>query len=119
MPRLTLLINNGAAFDLGDYTVRLAEVRQADAQHSLRAVAVCIDALVPNLSGGAEGAGDAGGVPEHQLSNDEVVKMMIRELWKTFGVENAREITVPSGGGGRESEKMKIAQLWGEALLGR
>ena len=144
MPRQTLTVNNGLAFDLGEFIVRLAEVRQADVQHTLKGIAVAIEiVLSPSLNvlsddgeetaggiedkkqqsgkAGTSGAGGAGGGEGFAVQGEEV-KGVIRELWKSFGPDNAKETWVPAmkdGMGMTMSKNTRIARLWCESLQGR
>ena len=146
MPRQTLTVNNGVAFDLGEFIVRLAEVRQADVQHTLREIAVAIEiVLSPSLNvmgdGGEEAVGSvqdvkqksdkagygnygggAGGASNGFAVPNEEVKGVIRELWKSFGPENAKETWIPvmkDGMGMMMSKNMRLARLWCESLQGK
>ena len=128
MPRLTETVNSGVAFDLGEFVVRLAEVRQADVQQTFRGVVVAIDAVLPSMS--VLGNGETDGVAEvekNEKEGDDVivpgeaVKEMIRELWKSFGVESAKETWIPFAKDGTTvmGRGARLAQMWCEALQGR
>ena len=128
-------MNAGVAFDLGEFVVRLAEVRQADMQQTLRGVVVAIDAVLPGMSvlgdgevgGGVSGAGK--GETDEKVGNakvvvvpsEEVVKKMIREMWISFGIAGARETWISKTSDGIEGmgRGARLAQMWCEALQGR
>lgn len=129
MPRFTLVVNNGVAFDLGEFIVRLAEVRQADIQHTFKGVAVAIDAILPSRSGLGDVGANVSTVDEKSdkvgggiFVQSEEVKEMIREMWRSFSKEDAKETWVPVAKDettGMMGRNARLAQMWCEALQKR
>jgi hypothetical protein len=112
-PRMMLGIQNGMAYDIGEYIVRMGELKQVTAQNTTRALIVCIQS---NAGPGQETKltqrpdADTGAKEEQewQLRKEEVQK-----FWKTFGIEGAREAYYVSKLGDDEFEEIR---LWCDVL---
>ena len=91
-----LSVRDGQAFVLADFTIRVGEVRQGSGPNSiLRGVVVEVC-----WSGDAEN------------EDTEGSEEMIKELWASFGVKNARECLSISG----DLDRFRIVRQWCEIL---
>lgn len=96
-PRFTATIPKGVTFEIGDIVVRIGEVRAEGIGQGIRAVLVAIQ------------------IPSHanMSTEDEAVsKDIIVELWKSLGVDRAKE----AWGFGDEP---KVVKAWCDILKSR
>ena len=96
-PRFTATIPKGVTFEIGDIIVRIGEVRAEGTGQGVRAILVSIQ--IPS---------DA----DMSAEDEAVSKGIIMELWKSLGVERARE----AWGFGDEP---KVVKAWCDILKSR
>ena len=95
-PKQNLSVRDGQAFVLGDFTIRAGEVRQGGGANAmLRGIIVEI-----SWSGDVENEGTEGG------------EEMIKELWGSLGVKNARECVEVHGA----ADRFRVVRQWCEIL---
>lgn len=104
-PRAAVQVPVGIGYDLGDFTVRLGELKAVGAQAVSRGFVVCIAAV------GEIGQGDE----EPPAVMDEAAvadaQELVREVWSGLGVEGARE-AITRDPGDADGE----VKLWCEVL---
>lgn len=113
-PRMMLGIQNGAAYDTGDYIVRMGELKQMTTQNTTRALIVCIHSHAEPGQGTAKPAGKPNaetGAEEEQ--ERQLKKEAVRRFWRTFGIEGAKEAHHVSKPGDDEFEEIR---LWCDVL---
>jgi hypothetical protein len=96
-PRSNASITQGAAFNIGDITVRIGEVKTEGASQGVKAVLVAIQN--PCIDNSTD-------------EDDAVSKNILVEVWKQFRVDGAKEVW----GFGNEQ---KVVKSWCEILRGR
>ncbi|KAF2836733.1 hypothetical protein M501DRAFT_1033393 [Patellaria atrata CBS 101060] len=118
--RAQLGVQNGWAYDVGDWTVRVGELKQAGQPGTLRGTVVFIQHAGSSQTGNEENGQDEKIVD--QMSKEELEEYMsemqatIREMWSGFGEEGAREFfSVPDPAGGK-NETFEEVKVWCEML---
>src|SRR5262249_46556066 len=116
-PRMTLQVQNGQAFDTGDYTVSMGELKQSGAQQIVRGLLVCIKS---NPSSAQDGEGmdkmkvDDSTAQEQEEVRTEAREDEMRDYWKKFGiVEGSKEVFCTSQPG---DDGFAEVRLWCSAL---
>jgi len=87
-PRMTLQVLNGAAFEAGDYIVRMGELKQVGSQQIIRGVVVCIQSK-PSPEQDNETVDKMKVDDSTTHGQDESTKVRrdaVRDFWKKFGV---------------------------------
>jgi len=115
-PRMPLQVQNGPAFDTGEYMVRMGELKQSGAQQVVRGVLVCIQS---NPSSGENGEGVVKTKVEDSTAQEQDVSAKtrqdeLRDFWKKFGiVEGAKEVFCTSQPG---DDGFAEVRLWCNVL---
>lgn len=116
-PRMMLHVQSGPAFDTGDYTVSMGELKQPGAQQVVRGVLVCIQS---NPSSGQDSEGldkmkvDGSTAQEQEERRTKAKQDEIREFWKKFGIaEGAKELFCTSQSG---DDGFAEVRLWCSVL---
>lgn len=112
-PRMMLGIQNGMAYDTGEYIVRMGELKQVTSQNTNRALIVCIQS-----HGGPGQETEPTQKPEAETGAKEeqerqLRKEAVQKFWKTFGIEGAKEAYHVSKPGDDEFEEIR---LWCDVL---
>ncbi|KAJ5388175.1 Mediator complex subunit Med20 [Penicillium cosmopolitanum] len=134
--RLTVVVQNGVFYDIGDFRVRLGDVRQTYPTNRVRGAVVEIEWRGPSVIDSLDGAvtSDVNGetdsgvdVSLSALEESDVdaefaaTALLIREFWVRVGVEGAREAILVPGVGSEVKErlvKIKGAKNTGGGLSG-
>ena len=93
-PRPPLQVFRGSVFDLGEFLVRVGELRQAGSQNALRGLIVIIEEVdlaaqseEYTAKNGSCSAGDANGIG----INSTISRDMLRSIWNSVHIEGAKE----------------------------
>jgi len=120
-PRPVASVSNGVAYSLGDFVVRLGELRQGTGQQPVKGVVVCIQ-TAPQSAAQVDGEhdiaaldGEDTGIKEEE---DEIqtTQALIRDLWKGFGVEGAKEMITASNSQRDADRQFQEIRMWCELL---
>jgi len=120
-PRPAASVSNGVAYNLGDFVVRLGELRQGTGQQPVKGVVVCIQAT-PQSAAQVDGEHDAaapnGEGAEVKQEDDEIqtTQALIRDLWRGFGVEGAKEMMTASNSRSDVDRQFEEVRMWCELL---
>jgi hypothetical protein len=119
--RLTVVVQNGVFYDIGDFRVRLGDVRQTYPTNRVRGTVVEIEWRGPSVIDSLDGAvvSDVNGetdsgvdVSLSVLEESDVdaefaaTALLIREFWGRVGVEGAREAILVPGIGSEVKERL-------------
>jgi TATA-binding related factor (TRF) of subunit 20 of Mediator complex len=96
-PRFTATIPKGSTFEIGDIIVRIGEVRADGTGQGVRAVIVAIQ--IPSEA-------------DMSKEDEAVPKDIILELWKSFGIERAKEAWA-------FGNELKVVKAWCNILKSR
>lgn len=92
--RLTLAVLNGVVYEVGDFRVRMGDVRQTFPTARVRGTVVEIEWRGPSIGeGGFEGIVEADVDAEYAATAD-----LIREFWGRLGVQGREAILIPGVG---------------------
>lgn len=112
-----MTVSNGFAYDVGEFTVRVGELRQpGNAQAPPKALVVCIQSTLPTTKEGGtddESTKTRGLAPEDASASE--VQEVMRNFWKSFGVEGAKEAFAFT----RSPDGQDEARLWCDVLRHR
>jgi hypothetical protein len=114
---MTLHVQNGPAFDTGDYTVSMGELKQPGVQQVVRGVLVCIQSN-PSSEQHSEDV-DKMKVDDSTAEEQEEVHMKarqdkMRDFWKKFGIaEGTKEVFCTSQPG---DDGFAEVRLWCNVL---
>jgi len=100
-PRATLQVSSGYAYDLGEFIIRLGELRQAGNPPQPRGVVVAITSKEAADDGAASSSLDeAVSMRKEALTQEdyETTQALIQDLWLKFGDTQAKQFTssIPS-----------------------
>lgn len=113
-PRTTMGIQAGAAYDAGEYIVRMGELKQLTTPNTTRALVTCIQSnTVPekDTAKATEKPGVETGDQEDQQGQSR--KEAVQKFWKSFGIDGAKEAFCVSNQG---DDGLDEIRLWCEAL---
>lgn len=123
--RLTVVVQNGVFYDIGDFRVRLGDVRQNYPTNRVRGTVVEIEWRGPSVIDSLDGTvmsdenaeADSGvDVSLSALEESDVdaefaaTALLIRDFWGRFGVEGAREAILVPGVGSEIKECLAKAK---------
>lgn len=123
--RLTVTVQNGVFYDVGDFRVRLGDVRQTYPTNRVRGTVVEIEWRGPSVfdalsgavtSNGNEDAGPGVDASLSALEESDVdaefsaTALLIREFWARLGVEGAREAILVPGVGTELKQRLAKAK---------
>jgi TATA-binding related factor (TRF) of subunit 20 of Mediator complex len=106
---------NGLAYDVGEFSVRIGELRQpGNAQAPVRGIVVCIQSSLPTADEELvdDESPEARDPAKSEGASASEVHELLRVVWKTFGVEGAKEAFGLTGSLDGQQE----ARLWCELL---
>ena len=109
---MMLQVQNGPAFDTGDYTVSMGELKHPGAQQVVRGVLVCIQSK-PSSGQDSEGLDkmkvDDSTAQEQEEALANAKQDEIRNFWKKFGiVEGTKEVFCTSQPGDDEFAEVRL-----------
>lgn len=112
MYRMGSQVTAGASYSLGEFTVRLGELREKGGQMALRGTVVCIQTAKQESDDGDSLPGQADADQELQAG-----QALVRDVWSRFSVPQAKE-TITSRPAAREPDEQAFdeVRLWCEAL---
>ncbi|KAB2574743.1 Mediator complex subunit med20 [Lasiodiplodia theobromae] len=112
MYRMGSQVTAGASYSLGEFTVRLGELREKGGQMALRGTVVCIQTAKQESDDGDSLPGQADADQELQAG-----QALVRDVWSRFSVPQAKE-TITSRPAAREPDEQVFdeVRLWCEAL---
>ncbi|KKY15453.1 putative mediator complex subunit med20 [Diplodia seriata] len=113
MYRMGSQVGAGTSYSVGEFTVRLGELRDTGGQNGLRGTIVCIQTAKQEPADG----GDA--LPAAPNADEELQagQALVRDVWSRFSVPQAKE-TITSRPPAREADDQVFdeVRLWCEAL---
>ncbi|CAG8045597.1 unnamed protein product [Penicillium salamii] len=100
--RLTLAVPNGVVYDVGDFRVRLGDVRQTFPTARVRGTVVEIEWRGPSIV-----EGEFAGIQEEDADAEyAATEELIREFWGKLGIQGREAILVP-GVGSEVKQRLK------------
>ncbi|OJD30253.1 mediator complex subunit med20 protein [Diplodia corticola] len=114
MYRMGSQVGVGASYSVGEFTVRLGELREKGGQNALRGTVVCIQTAKQ------ESRPDEGEAPSARIDADEELQAgqaLVRDVWSRFSVPQFKE-TITSRPAAPEADDQLFdeVRLWCEAL---
>lgn len=120
-PKQTVQVQNGHAYAVGEFIIRLGELRLVGAQQRHLGVIVSIQESVTPVTGeieeNEEPAGLHAGSDSDQLNREGLRQTEddIQDLWRLFGISNAKEFSNERPGKSRGGPFEDI-KLWCDLL---
>ncbi|EKG11068.1 Mediator complex subunit Med20 [Macrophomina phaseolina MS6] len=114
MYRMGLQITGGASYSLGEFTVRLGELREKGGHMAMRGIVVCIQTAKQEPMDGPTQE-----LLAEQNDADEELRAgqaLVRDIWASFGVSQAKETISPRPPRETNEQPFDEVHLWCEAL---
>jgi len=111
-PRTYLHVVNGKAYTVGEFIIRLGDLRQTGGPHPVRGLVCCIEASSTRKEDGGIQS------PDQAKKQEESTTALMANLWARIGFEGAKEVFISSSSTTEETagEGFEEARLWCDLL---
>lgn len=114
MYRMGSQVTGGASYSLGEFTVRLGELREKGGQNAYRGIIVCIQTTKPEPAADEDRDLLPGQIdPQDQLL---VGQALVRDVWSSFSVAPSKEVITSRPLREGDEQTFDEVALWCEIL---